>query len=242
MWGRNAAAWVIGAMLAWLLARVPPARLYPALLLIAPLIVLASLIGPGQSGVHRWIALGPFRWNAAFLCLPAATVAIAAMARSGSRLAWLSAAALQLALCFQPDASQATAFAAAMIVTVVTTKAAMATRLTASLAFAVGAIVACTRPDPLQPVPEVEGIIALAYAHSPVTAVISVAALAAVIASPPSLALAVYFLICAIAPLFGAFPVPLVGMGMSPILGFWLGYGVLTAAPRYTKSNHPFLA
>jgi hypothetical protein len=46
----------------------------------------------------------------------------------------------------------------------------------------------------------------------------------------PALALFVYFLGCMLMPLFGAFPVPLVGMGMSPILGFWFGIGVLITA------------
>lgn len=30
-------------------------------------------------------------------------------------------------------------------------------------------------------------------------------------------------------PLLGAFPVPLVGMSMSPIIGFWAGIGALMA-------------
>jgi hypothetical protein len=36
----------------------------------------------------------------------------------------------------------------------------------------------------------------------------------------------------ALAPAFGAFPVPLVGIGMSPVVGFWLGAGALAAARR----------
>ena len=36
----------------------------------------------------------------------------------------------------------------------------------------------------------------------------------------------------AVTPLFGAFPVPLVGVGMSPILGAWLGVGLLAATAR----------
>ena len=34
-------------------------------------------------------------------------------------------------------------------------------------------------------------------------------------------------------PMFGAFPVPWVGMGMSPIVGGWLGVGLLAAAMRW---------
>ena len=45
-------------------------------------------------------------------------------------------------------------------------------------------------------------------------------------------ALAIYFLAISPKPLVGAFPVPLAGMGMSPILGFWLGIGVLSATTQ----------
>ena len=38
------------------------------------------------------------------------------------------------------------------------------------------------------------------------------------------------------APAVGAFPVPLVGMGPSPILGAWLGVGLLAAAARAGSS------
>jgi hypothetical protein len=46
------------------------------------------------------------------------------------------------------------------------------------------------------------------------------------------MALAVYCAVVSLAPALGAFPVPLVGMGMSAILGFWLGAGALAAAAR----------
>jgi hypothetical protein len=39
--------------------------------------------------------------------------------------------------------------------------------------------------------------------------------------------LSLYFLISAAMPFVGAYPVPLVGIGMSPILGAWLATGVL---------------
>ncbi len=45
-------------------------------------------------------------------------------------------------------------------------------------------------------------------------------------------ALAAYALVSAVAALAGPFPVPLVGMAMSPILGLWLGAGLLAAQAR----------
>jgi hypothetical protein len=45
--------------------------------------------------------------------------------------------------------------------------------------------------------------------------------------SPSAYALTTYLAICALAPAFGAFPVQLVGMGISPIIGTWFGFGAL---------------
>jgi asparagine N-glycosylation enzyme membrane subunit Stt3 len=111
----------------------------------------------------------------------------------------------------------------------------------AVVALAVAA--AFARPDPLAPVPEVEGVLGLAWAWSPIAAAVAVALLAATALYPlrlarrrhpftPALALAAIYAVQALAPAFGAFPVPLVGIGMSPILGFWLGAGALAVAHR----------
>jgi hypothetical protein len=220
--------------------RFVPHPSFAALLLLTVVSLLISLFSPGQANVHRWIALGPLSWNVAFIFLPTATVAFAAAMRTGSRWAWWAALMIQAELLLQPDASQATAFAAATMVTVVMTKARSPAHLGASLIFAALAALTWTRPDPLAPVPEVEEIIQLAAAQSPVLAALCVVSLATAVACPllarggaqskahPSaIALCVYFLICSLMPWFGAFPVPLVGMGMSSIVGFWLGIGSL---------------
>jgi hypothetical protein len=45
-------------------------------------------------------------------------------------------------------------------------------------------------------------------------------------------ALSLYFLICAFMPFVGAFPVPLVGVGLSPVLGAWVALGALASMMR----------
>lgn len=110
-----------------------------------------------------------------------------------------------------------------MIVVCLLSQLAGRSRIGISLFFVLAASFAWTRPDPLQSVPEVEGIIGLALTVSPLLAMFCIASLAAAIA------LFTCFLVCALMPLLGAFPVPLVGMGMSPILGYWLGIGTLIA-------------
>ena len=107
------------------------------------------------------------------------------------------------------------------------------------------------RPDPLAPVPEVEGIFQLAWASSPFVAILAVVALGAAALTPglvvragdaprrAALPLVVYFAVSALAPALGAFPAPLVGMGVSPILGAWLGVGLLAALASGRLASSP---
>jgi cell division protein FtsW (lipid II flippase) len=238
-WARNLAAWGVGGIAAWVIAR-RMSRL-SAILLIAPIALAVTLINPGQEGVHRWIDVGPVHMNAAALLLPAAVVALAALA--DRRWSWLAAAGMLGLLVLQPDASQAAALGAGMIVVLASLHASALVRAGGAAATVLAVAAACLRPDPLAPVPEVEGIVALAWTWSPVVAAVAVALLAATALFPlrlagrsrpftPALALAACCGVQALAPALGPFPVPLLGIGMSPILGFWLGAGALAAAHR----------
>lgn len=243
-WARNLAAWGVGAVAAWV-AAARMSRL-SGFLLIAPLALAVTLLNPGQEGVHRWIDVGPVHVNAAAALLPAAVVALAALA--DTRWSWLAAAGMLGLLVLQPDASQAAALGAGMVVVLASLRAPALVRAGGAAATVLAVAAACIRPDPLAPVPEVEGIIALAWTWAPVAAAVAVALLAATALSPlrlagrrrpftPALALAACYGVQALAPAFGAFPVPLLGIGMSPILGFWLGAGALAAARRSSPAE-----
>jgi hypothetical protein len=245
-WARNLAAWGVGGIAAWVVAR-RMSRL-SAILLIAPIVLAATLINPGQEGVHRWIDVGPVHMNAASMLLPAAVVTLAALA--DRRWSWLAAAGMLGLLVLQPDASQAAALGAGMIVILASLRAPALARAGGAAATVLAVAAACIRPDPLAPVPEVEGIVALAWTWSPVVAAVAVALLAATALFPlrlagwsrrftPALALAACCGVQALAPAFGAFPVPLLGIGMSPVLGFWLGAGALAATRRCSSAGAP---
>jgi hypothetical protein len=238
-WARNPVAWAVGAAAAWVIGTWTR-RLW-GFLLIAPAALAATLFNPGQEGVHRWIDLGPVHTNVAAALLPAAVVALAASA--GRWWSWLAAGAMLVLLVLQPDASQATALGAAMLVVLASLRAPALVRVAGAAATLLAVAAAWTRPDPLARVPEVEGILGLAWAWSPAAAVAAGTLLAAAALLPlrpggrgrpstPAVALAACCAAQALAPALGAFPVPLVGMGMSPVLGFWLGAGALAAAYR----------
>ncbi|HEX8392553.1 MAG TPA: hypothetical protein VF665_09385 [Longimicrobium sp.] len=243
-WARNLAAWIVGAAAAWAVARSPGAPRW--FLLIAPVALAGTLLNAPQDGVHRWIDAGPLHVNAAFVLLPAAVVALAALRKR--RLGWVAAALTLGILVLQPDASQATALGAAMLVVLALLRAPAAVRAGGAVAIMLAVAGAWMRPDPLAPVPEVEEIIKLAWRWSPLMAIAAAALLAATILLPLRIAtpgratvaaraLCVYFAAVSLAPALGAFPVPLVGVGMSSVLGFWLGAGALVAVARSTR-NH----
>src|SRR3954463_4241946 len=115
-WLRNPIAWVIAVFLATglmlLRSSLPVARV---ILAAAVLGVAGTFLAPAQSGVHRWIDLGPLHINMAALLLPAAVVALA-FCGIASRFGLASAAAIVTLLALQPDASQATSFVVAVII------------------------------------------------------------------------------------------------------------------------------
>lgn len=244
VWTRNLLAWAIGALCAGALARWTGRRTLLGVLLLAPAGLIASLANTGQLGVHRWVDIGPLHMNAAEVVLPSAVVACAALAAGKDRL-WLSAAIAMALLAVQPDASQASALGAAWLVIIALAPMGGAQRGAAAV-FAVAAMAwSWLRADPLAPVADVEGIMELAWRLSPLAGIAAWAVLIGAVSTPlihsrseaPALraaavALALYGLFSVLTTRVGAFPVPLVGMGMSSILGLWLGVGLLAALPR----------
>lgn len=246
VWGRNLGAFVVGGLAAAALTRWAGPRTLRAFAVLTPLGVAATMLGEGQQGVHRWLALGPIHVNAAMLLTPALVVALAVLTEAGARW-WLAALVTLSVLVLQPDASQATGFTLALGVVAVGLPT-LSARFRWGLAVVAVSLAALswTRPDPLAPVPEVEEVIGLAARLSPLVAALCVLFLAAAVPAPmfgtrrspeepvrrAGRALSALLLVWSWAPALGAFPVPLVGVGVSPILGAWLGVGLLAALDR----------
>tara|TARA_R110002051_G_scaffold43331_1_gene88757 strand:+ start:165 stop:1046 length:882 start_codon:yes stop_codon:yes gene_type:complete len=242
-WVRNLVAWAVGAAAAGGLAATAGRRTALILFGVAVVVVGASLAGAPQQGVHRWLDIGPLHINVAFIVLPAAVVALA---WNRERLsAWGLAIVLLGLLVLQPDASQATAFGLAIGIIALRSPQSTRRRFGIIGVATALAVVAWLRPDPLEAIPEVEGIVILAFAVMPMLALLALAILIATTLAPVlvartsggagqtgGLALSVYCLATVGTTLFGAFPMPLLGIGMSPIFGFWLGVGLLAARLR----------
>lgn len=233
---QNGAAWLLGAIAAFGLTRIghrPGASF--AIVGVAILALIATLLGPGQEGVHRWVALGPINANIASLLLPAAIVALGRLGIDRP-IALAGALAIAALLWLQPDASQATAFALAAAVLALR-GAGGHLRFLALLALPIAAAT-WLRADPLEPVLHVEQAIQLCLSVSPVLGLAAMATLAVASLAPlaargdrTASALAAYMVAAALAPLVGWYPVPLIGAGMTFPVGLWLGMGMLRAGP-----------
>ena len=203
----------------------------------ALLLLAATLLHPGIDGVRRWVPLGPLQLHSAFVAVPVLIILASQIPKPANSLATslIAAAAVIIAaivFMLQPDASQAVAFAVAMAVVLLQRRPLSRIDWITTTVCVGAAIFALSRPDPLEAVPHVEGIVGLAARGG--VAPLAVAILTLVLLPLPFVAdailrercessgLAAYFIIVCVAPFVAPFPVPLLGYGLSPVFGYFL--------------------
>ncbi|MYM67021.1 hypothetical protein GTP45_09290 [Pseudoduganella sp. FT55W] len=233
LWLRNPVMWGVTLMLCVGLRRLhmPPPWVVIA---IVSLLALSLLVGPDQAGVHRWLAVGPVQLNVAALVIPLGLLlADRGVRHAGQPRYAIAVLAIAMILAWQPDMSQLSALIAALLIWAIARRSVQSLLWVAPMALL--ALFFCAgRPDPLEPVPHVEGIFHLAAEVSPMLAFCGGLCLLLTALSPLALAndlnrrpvaagLTAYFLVSGFAWLFGAFPVPLAGYGISFILGWLIG-------------------
>lgn len=187
-------------------------------LIVAAVLVALPLLLP-SAGPHRWLGAGGFRLYMASVLLPG-TVLLLPQARS----AWAALLLLTAALADQPDASQATAFALAGLVVLWRTPLSVLARVGVGIALAGAVTMAWLRPDPLEPVSYVEGVLVLAQQVGPLALVFALVALAlpvAMLLRLGQVAVAVYYAAIVFFAYRQLTPMPLLGFGMGPILGYF---------------------
>lgn len=193
------------------------------------------LVGSGD-GPERWVVLGGVRLYLAPVVLPVALLLLGAPLPTPAIYA-ASVISAALALVLQPDAAHLSACAVAMLVLLATSRVHLSLRMALAAVLLGGAVVAWRIPDPLAPVLYVEGVFDLAAELSPfalVAALISAALpvmaftwVAWAARSSGALAVATYYAaLLALAP-WQVTPVPLLGFGAGPLLGYFLVAGAL---------------
>lgn len=235
---RNVIAWLFGLLLAILIYKYQNPRFYWIYIVFAVIGLMFSLQGSSQQGVHRWIKIGPVVFNVAQLFLPAAIVAFGAV-RFEKWQYFILALCMGMILSGQPDASQCFAFSVAIIVVIIGSSIPKFTKILIVMVLLWLTINALFSTDNLPSIPEVEGIIKTSFEISSLLGALSLFLLVVTAIVPLGMgreiksvvlsqwALCAYFITVALAPLLGAYPVPLMGIGFSSIIGSWLGIGLL---------------
>lgn len=215
----------------------------------AVVLVWAPLWWRAGDEPRRWLSGGGLRVYVAAAVLPPAIVLLArALHATATRPVWpqWAMAALGAALAAQPDASQATAFALACGLPVCAAPGRPSAKAVMGAALVACAVWAWRQPDPLLPVPHVEGVLDLARAAGPLALATAIASLAL----PPValvllsqafddaglLAVAIYFGAVDALAWLQLTPMPLLGFGAGPILGY---VAMVLLAPRRDEAERP---
>jgi hypothetical protein len=223
VWSLNLAAAAAGLLL-FAFIRRPVKR--PAWI-VASAVSIAAILLPfafaGMEGVHRWASVAGFGLHAAAIVAPLLVACVAAA--PSRRWAFTVAVASVIILGLQPDASEAISVAIACCV--------LLARSPGFVVVLIALAIASLFPDdPLKPVRHVEGIFAAVTARG--TAWMLTGAVALILLPLPflvawvrqrqslSLALGIYVALITLAPAWGVFPVPVMGYGVSPILGYFI--------------------
>lgn len=209
----------------------------PVPLLLLAAVLFVPLLAQTSDGPHRWLRIVGLRLYLAPVVLPLFLV-LWQRVLTNKLSFWassISACLVAIALFAQPDAAQLTAFSAAAVSILCCSDTSKERKVSAIAIAVVAAAASWRHPDPLQPVPYVEGVFLLAAGTSyfALAAVVAAAALPVVVLvwlgsrhrAVGALAVALYFsVLLLLAPTLTT-PVPLLGFGAGPILGYFLVAG-----------------
>lgn len=220
-------------------------RLAPVGMGGAALLLFATLLSPAppaSGDVHRWLFLGPFTLQVSALVCPLLLVGAAQTVASARGATYLFLFIVQIAHLSQPDAGQATAFAAGILVLSAREPFHLGTVVLRMLLVAVTAL-SWQLPALLPPAPFAEDIVRRAFTVHPLVGALSMVSLVAYVGSPllvrarseggtssGAAALVAYFAATIVAASSGDYAVPLLGFGASSVLGTFLGVAALHAS------------
>ena len=244
-WSINIAATTLGLLIWAVVRRWPPLTRRRSLMVLTAATLAAILLpfaSEGMLGVYRWFSVAGLRLHAAAIVAPLIILCIAAAASHGISGALAISAASAIILALQPDAAQTTSLAAASAVVLIYARREPMHKVLLGVALLlVVSGVSFIRHDPLPPVAHVEEIFGVVASRGPGWAVMATVALLLLPVpflaawyrhrKPAALALGVYVAATLLAPAWGTFPVPVMGAGASPILGYFIALAVGVGRP-----------
>ncbi|MBK1812166.1 FtsW/RodA/SpoVE family cell cycle protein [Clostridium sp. YIM B02505] len=246
IWAQNIGFLVVGSIISFFIVSSKYKKrsniFYMISILICLLFLMLTFVTPSMNGVHRWLSLGGIRFNVSMIVSPILIITLWKMSKViDYRLSAVITVVISALLLIQPDASELTGFAIPMMVILCssTEKKYLRTFLVGVLSILV--VLSWVFLDTLPPVTYVEGILNLVGNMGLVFLVLGIMFLIILplpfILSPPkdlkipSICIGLYFIIILTSTFFGNFPVPLMGYGISPIIGYFI------AITWYAKSK-----
>lgn len=203
---------------------------------VSLILLLACFLFPGPSEVHRWIMMGPVTINVSMIVLPFILYCLHQMLHTKKFLhGVILYGATAIILGFQPDAGQATAFSLSALVLFFYNKMDIKLRTAAVLIAGISIFLAWNRVDLLEPVEYVEDIFYLMSALGPI-GILGIFVISVLLFVPfiimsfrrvetvrvLSISFIVYLSTSLIITEFGHYPVPVMGAGVSSVLGWFL--------------------
>lgn len=211
-------------------------------IIISVLLLILTFVNPGINGVHRWLAIGSFKVNVSMIVVPVVMITLWNFLFLKELLfSIVIALTVSILLAAQPDASQLTGFAIPIMIMMCSKTDKKILRSLIIGIFSALIIVSWIFLDHLPPVAYVEEIMSLLADMGLIWFILGIISLV-ILPVPfiffppkklklPSISLGLYFTIILIATIFGNFPVPLMGYGISPIIGYYI------AITWYTKAR-----
>lgn len=207
--------------------------LHPSIWIIVCIVVLLlTFIDSGTEGVYRWSAIGPVRLYISVIILPVFFINIWSLLEKEKWILLTSAIiCVSILLTLQPDASIMTAFSVTCA-SLFWDKMKKIYWLLLTMFLTSLSVYTWIFLDKLKPVEYVEGIFQLVLDKGIIWSILGVISLVIMIIpflmfSPDankrlSVCFGMYFITILITTIFGNFPIPLMGYGISPIIGYYI--------------------
>ncbi|WP_207753677.1 FtsW/RodA/SpoVE family cell cycle protein [Clostridium paridis] len=237
IWAQNIACFIIATLISYFVIsnkfKKRSNRFYSISIIISMLLIILTYMGQSINGVHRWVSIGFIKFNVSMMVLPLVIIALWSLHEIKSL--WVTITiiiAIAILLAIQPDASEVTGFSIPMVVMLCSRSDKKVLRVSTIGILSILVVLSWVFLDNLPPVAYVERIVSLLSNMGLIWLVFGIISLVILPApfiffSPknselPSISVGLYFVIILISTLVGNFPVPLMGYGISPIIGYFI--------------------
>ncbi|WP_131783228.1 hypothetical protein [Legionella gresilensis] len=208
------------------------------------ILIGSSFLFPGVNDIHRWVFVGSIPLNMSMIIIPLMLYIISKLISQRKYFALLLFTSIEFILVIQPDAGQTTSFGfGSIILFLLARNLSYLDGLFVFIIFAMSIIFAWYQPDALSAVKQVELILRLAITMG-LLGILGIILTIFILIFPIFLAIKqklkinyddgilaityiIYFLTQLVVTSFGNFPVPIIGAGAAPVLGWYLILGFL---------------